>query len=95
MFRSILKGSLLAASFCVIAISSNAHAKLTSGGLASSGDVNLVETSGGAVYAADKKAGATCPFAKKGDLNENTVLADAGSSATAVGGFSSGRTTVH
>ena len=92
MFRSILKGSFLAASFCVLAISFSAHAKSS---LSASGDVNLIETQAGQAYSADKKAGATCPFAKKGNLNDSTSVADAGPAATSVGGFSSGRTTVH
>jgi phosphoribosylcarboxyaminoimidazole (NCAIR) mutase len=92
MFRSILKGSFLAASLCVLAMSSNAHARSH---LSSSGDVNLIETSAGQEYAAHKKSGATCPFAKKGNRDDVTVLASAGGAAASVGGFSSSRTTVH
>ena len=92
MFRSILKGSLLAASFCVIAISSNAHAKSS---LSMSGDMNLKETSAGAAYEASKKAGDVCPFATKGN-RDSVAVADASSmGAASVRGFSTGKTTVH
>jgi hypothetical protein len=91
MFRSILKGSLI----CFIAISSNAQAKSDSR-LSSSGDVNLVETSYGKDYAADKKSGATCPWADKSSRDTVQVAAATdGSAAPSTGGFSNGRTTIH
>jgi hypothetical protein len=92
MFRSILKGSFLAASLCVLAMSSNAHARSH---LSSSGDVNLPETSGGQKWAAEKKAGATCPDAVKVDRYASTAPAKTSAAAVSAGGFSGGQTTVY
>lgn len=94
MFRSILKGSFLAASLCVIALSSSAQAK-SSSHLSTSGDVNLIETSAGKDFAADKKSGATCPLADKSARDTVQVAAASGAAAESVGGFSNGRTTIH
>ncbi len=93
MFRSIFKGSFLAASFCVIALSSNAEAK-SSSSLARSGDMNLIETQAGMAYAAEKSDGATCIHAVKTDRDAKTEVAKASGTAPARG-FSNGTTTVN